>query len=65
VNPLNPAYKRAITGTIPLGRPGEAADIARAVLFLCSNAAEWVTGASWRVDGGSRAGSLALPLSRP
>jgi hypothetical protein len=24
-----------------------------------------VTGASWRADGGSRAGTLGLPLSRP
>lgn len=64
VNPLSAEYKAAITGTIPLGRAGLPADIAHAVLFLCSGAAEWVTGASYRVDGGSRAGSLGLPLSR-
>jgi 3-oxoacyl-[acyl-carrier protein] reductase len=64
VNPLSEAYKQAIIGGIPLGRAGAPDDIARSVLFLCSDAAEWVTGASYRVDGGSRAGSLALPLSR-
>ncbi|MBV9782555.1 MAG: SDR family oxidoreductase [Acidisphaera sp.] len=64
VNPLSAEYKAAITGSIPLGRAGAPADIAQAVLFLCSRGAEWVTGASWRVDGGSRAGTLGLPLSR-
>ncbi len=64
VNPLSEDYKRTITAGIPLGRAGEPEDIARAVVFLCSEAAEWVTGASWRVDGGSRAGTLGLPLSR-
>jgi 3-oxoacyl-[acyl-carrier protein] reductase len=65
VNPLSSAYVRAISKDIPLGRPGTAADIARVVVFLCADATEWVTGASWRVDGGSRAGTLGLPLSRP
>lgn len=65
VNPLSDAYKAAIASTIPLGRSGEGTDIAGAVAYLCSTAAEWVTGASWRVDGGSRAGTLGLPLSRP
>ena len=64
VNPLSEAYKQAIIGGIPLGRAGAPDDVARSVLFLCSDAAEWVTGASYRVDGGSRAGSLTLPLSR-
>jgi NAD(P)-dependent dehydrogenase (short-subunit alcohol dehydrogenase family) len=65
VNPQSDAYKRAIIATAPLGRAGAPADVAGAVLFLCSTAAEWITGASYRVDGGSRAGALGLPLSRP
>jgi NAD(P)-dependent dehydrogenase (short-subunit alcohol dehydrogenase family) len=37
---------------IPLGRPGDAREIAAVVAFLCSPAASYVTGASWVVDGG-------------
>lgn len=64
VNPLSDEYKAAIKRTIPLGRSGAPGDIAQTVLFLCSEAAEWITGSSYRVDGGSRAGTLGLPLSR-
>jgi NAD(P)-dependent dehydrogenase (short-subunit alcohol dehydrogenase family) len=37
---------------VPLGRPGDAREIAAVVAFLCSPAASYVTGASWVVDGG-------------
>jgi NAD(P)-dependent dehydrogenase (short-subunit alcohol dehydrogenase family) len=44
------------TGTerpgIPLGRPGDAREIAAVVAFLASPQASYVTGASWPVDGG-------------
>ncbi len=36
----------------PLGRLGQAADVADACLFLGSPAARWITGAVLRVDGG-------------
>jgi NAD(P)-dependent dehydrogenase (short-subunit alcohol dehydrogenase family) len=36
----------------PLGRVGEPADVASAVVYLASNEAAWVTGASLYVDGG-------------
>ena len=39
---------------IPMGRVGEPDDIARMALFLCSDAAEWITGQCMVVDGGQQ-----------
>jgi 2-deoxy-D-gluconate 3-dehydrogenase len=48
----DPARSRAILDRIPAGRWAEAGDIAGAVLFLCSRAADYVHGAVLPVDGG-------------
>jgi NAD(P)-dependent dehydrogenase (short-subunit alcohol dehydrogenase family) len=38
---------------VPLGRFGEAGEVAAVVVFLCSERASWVTGAAWSADGGT------------
>ena len=38
--------------TVPLGRYGNAQDIAQAALFLCSPASNWITGTSLDISGG-------------
>jgi len=38
--------------THPLGRPGQASEIADAVLFVASEKAAWMTGDTIAVDGG-------------
>lgn len=40
------------TAGCPLGRLGRPDDVADAVLFLLSDAARWVSGATLTVDGG-------------
>jgi NAD(P)-dependent dehydrogenase (short-subunit alcohol dehydrogenase family) len=48
----------------PLRRFGEPSEIAKPVLFLCSSAASYVTGACLSVDGGWAAfGGIALPVA--
>jgi 3-oxoacyl-[acyl-carrier protein] reductase len=49
---LNEAQKTAILGAVPAGRMGEAAEIAAAVLYLASQEAAYVTGATLHVNGG-------------
>ncbi|MXP63732.1 3-oxoacyl-[acyl-carrier-protein] reductase [Roseomonas sp. M0104] len=49
---LNDAQKARLMERIPLGRMGEAADIAAAVAYLASDAAGWVTGSTLHVNGG-------------
>ncbi len=44
----------------PLGRVGEPEDIANAALFLASDEAAWITGATLPVDGGLTAGSFRM-----
>jgi 7-alpha-hydroxysteroid dehydrogenase len=42
----------AMTRTVPLGRLGDATDVAAAVVYLASPAGEWVTGQTLVVNGG-------------
>lgn len=46
------AKEREIARPYPLGRLGRPKDIAAAILFLASDEAAWITGASLLVDGG-------------
>lgn len=48
--------EEAIARHTPLGRLGEPADIANAAVFLCSDAASWITGTTTVVDGGALLG---------
>jgi 3-oxoacyl-[acyl-carrier protein] reductase len=46
------AYFRGLARTVPLDRIGEADEVARVAVFLCSPAASYVTGQMLAVDGG-------------
>lgn len=48
----DPSLEGRILGVHPLGRIAEPAEIAEVICFLASDAASFVTGAEWRVDGG-------------
>ncbi len=49
----DPARRAKIMGRIPMGRVGSEADIGRAMTFLASDAAGYVTGEILVVDGGA------------
>jgi NAD(P)-dependent dehydrogenase (short-subunit alcohol dehydrogenase family) len=43
----------ATIGGVPLGRPGTAAEVAQLVAFLVSDAAAYITGSEFVIDGGN------------
>lgn len=47
-----PDRARLAAPQIPMGRPGTATEIARAIVWLCSDEAAYVTGAILDVSGG-------------
>src|SRR5580704_14867894 len=49
---LNEEQRSTLTGRIPLGRLGQPADIAAAVLFLASPGGAYITGETLHVNGG-------------
>jgi citronellol/citronellal dehydrogenase len=45
-------YLRSLAGHVPLGRFGTEAEVSAAIVFLLSEAAAFITGATLRIDGG-------------
>jgi 7-alpha-hydroxysteroid dehydrogenase len=50
----NPAREQAMIDEVPLGRIGQPADVGAAAVFLASDAAEWISGATILISGGKR-----------
>ena len=56
INPQDPASVKAFNvGRNPMGRYGDPAEVAKVVAFLASDAASYVNGVAWLIDGGRAA----------
>ena len=58
----DPAWVASLVERIPVGRPGRPTDLEGPVVFLASDASEYITGQTLLVDGGMSTGAFrALP----
>jgi len=48
----DPEFRKERVEKIPLGRVGQPRDLVEIAIYLCSDEASWITGASFVVDGG-------------
>jgi NAD(P)-dependent dehydrogenase (short-subunit alcohol dehydrogenase family) len=56
INPDDPdSVAKFNVGRNPMGRYGEPEEVARIVVFLCSDASDYVNGVAWLIDGGRTA----------
>jgi NAD(P)-dependent dehydrogenase (short-subunit alcohol dehydrogenase family) len=53
---VNPTYEERIKKNIPMRRYGQPEEIAQAILWLCSDRADFITGHALPIDGGMMAG---------
>jgi NAD(P)-dependent dehydrogenase (short-subunit alcohol dehydrogenase family) len=58
-----PDYINMMWRATPMRRTGEPIDVARAVAFLASDNASWITGAILPVSGGAHCGRTHVPLT--
>ena len=56
----DPKFVKPYFQNIPLGRGGEAEEVANAIVFLASDAASFITGAHLIVDGGQMAAKFGV-----
>ncbi len=54
--PLDP--DKIAAASVPIGKPGQASEIADGILFLCSDLSSHMTGAELVIDGGMTAGRI-------
>jgi NAD(P)-dependent dehydrogenase (short-subunit alcohol dehydrogenase family) len=60
VIPAGSEREQKLAASIPVGRIGEPADVARAIAFFADEAAGFVTGQTLYVCGGASIGSISL-----
>lgn len=57
----SPGWVEYLTDRIPLKRPGQPEDLEGAIVFLASDASQYVTGQTILIDGGISTGAVRVP----
>jgi gluconate 5-dehydrogenase len=60
----NPEWVEYLCDRIPLKRPGQPADLEGAIVFLASDASEYITGQTLLVDGGISTGATRATVAK-